>query len=366
MKKGTKRLIAAALGAVTGTAAVKAVHNTSKNLADMAMNRELPETANQSKQEAGKPRHSESRAGAMARPASMICWRKSRTISGSAKDQELENRKNAAADRLRNSEYKTVEITAHDGIRLTGHFHLVENPKRTIIAVHGWRSSWAREFGLIADFLYKNGCNVLYIEQRAHGASDGEYIGFGLLERFDLLEWIDWINTQGNEQENSQSLGLSALPIYLFGLSMGAATVLMTAGESLPENVHGVIADSGYTSPHDEWRHVAENNLHYHYKLMEKYVDKLSMERIGFSSDEYSATQAMQECRTPVLFIHGTDDTFVPIEMTYENYKVCAAPKRLLVVPGAGHCQSYLLEQERYEEELLRFWQEFDKMDAGS
>ncbi|MCD7882139.1 MAG: hypothetical protein LUI87_00265 [Lachnospiraceae bacterium] len=142
MKKGTKRLIAAALGAATGTAAVRAVHNTSKNLADMAMNRELPETVSQSKQE----------------------------VSGSAKDQGLENRKNAAADRLRNSEYKTVEITAHDGIRLTGHFHLVENPKRTVIAVHGWRSSWAREFGLIADFLYKNGCNVLYIEQRAHGA----------------------------------------------------------------------------------------------------------------------------------------------------------------------------------------------------
>jgi len=326
MKKGTKRFIAAALGAATGTAAVRAVHNTSKNLADMAMNRKPPETTNQSKQE----------------------------VSGSAKDQELENRKNTAAERLRNRDYKTVEITAHDGIRLTGHLHLVENPKRTVIAVHGWRSSWAREFGLIADFLYENGCNVLYIEQRAHGASDGEYIGFGLLERYDLLEWIDWVNEQN----------FSAFPIYLFGRSMGAATVLMTAGENLPENVHGVIADSGYTLPHDEWKYVAENNLHYHYKLMEKYVDKLAMERIGFSSDEYSSVQAMQDCKTPVLFIHGTDDTFVPIEMTYENYKTCAAPKRLLVVPGAGHCQSHLVEPERYEEELLRFWQKFDKVDA--
>ncbi|MCD7954685.1 MAG: alpha/beta hydrolase [Lachnospiraceae bacterium] len=84
-------------------------------------------------------------------------------------------------------------------------------------------------------------------------------------------------------------------------------------------------------------------------------MDKLAMERIGFSSDEYSGVQAMQDCKTPVLFIHGTDDTFVPIEMTYENYKACAAPKRLLVVPGARHCQSHLVEPERYEEELLRF-----------
>ena len=328
MKKRTKRWIAAALGTATGTAAVKAFHDTTQNLADMAMNRHLTQKAVQSMQAA----------------------------PGSAKEQKLETRKSAAAERLQNSEYKTVGITAHDGIRLTGHLHLVESPKRTIIAVHGWRSSWSREFGLFADFLYKNSCNILYIEQRAHGASDGEYIGFGLLERYDLLEWIDWLNARAD----SQGPDSSSLPIYLFGLSMGAATVLMTAGEHLPDNVHGVIADSGFTSPHDEWKHVAENNLHYHYRLMEKYVDKLSLERIGFRSDAYSSTQAMQECKTPVLFIHGTADTFVPIEMTYENYKACAAPKRLLIVPGAGHCQSYLLEQEQYEKEVLQFWQDFD------
>ncbi|MCD8337492.1 MAG: alpha/beta hydrolase [Lachnospiraceae bacterium] len=322
MKKGTKRLFAVAAGAAVGTAAVRTAHNTARNMADMAMNRELTEQQSLLMQAA----------------------------PGSPKEQELEKQKDAAAERLRDSACQAVEITAHDGIRLIGHLHLAESPKRTIIAVHGWRASWTGRFGLIADFLYENGCNVLYIEQRAHGASGGKYIGFGLLERYDVLDWIDWVNEQD----------FACFPIYLFGFSMGAATVLMTAGESLPDNVHGVIADSGYTSPRDEWKYVAENNMHCNYKLMEKYVDKLAMERIGCHADEYSSTQAMQECRTPVLFIHGTADTFVPIEMTYENYKACAAPKRLMIIPGAGHCQGYQLEPERYEEELRRFWQELE------
>ena len=64
---------------------------------------------------------------------------------------------------------------------------------------------------------------------------------------------------------------------------------------------------------------------------------------------------------TAVLFIHGTDDRFVPIEMTYENYKACAAPKRLLVVPGAGHGMSYFLDKEGYEAAMQQFWREFDR-----
>lgn len=214
MKKGTKRLFAVAAGAAVGTAAVRTVHNTARNMADMAMNRELTEQQSLLMQATGKPHRAESRVGAMVRPASMICWRKSRTIPGSPKEQELEKQKDAVAERLRDSACQTVEITAHDGIRLIGHLHLAESPKRTIIAVHGWRASWTGRFGLIADFLYENGCNVLYIEQRAHGASGGKYIGFGLLERYDVLDWIDWVNEQD----------FACFPIYLFGFSMGAAT----------------------------------------------------------------------------------------------------------------------------------------------
>ena len=79
---------------------------------------------------------------------------------------------------------------------------------------------------------------------------------------------------------------------------------------------------------------------------------------------EYSSIEAMKSCKVPVLFIHGTDDRFVPIEMTYENYKACASPKRLLVVPGAEHAMSYLIDKEGYENSVIEFWKDFDTYTA--
>ena len=61
------------------------------------------------------------------------------------------------------------------------------------------------------------------------------------------------------------------------------------------------------------------------------------------------------------VVIAGTDDDFVPVEMTYENYKACAAEKRLLIVPGAGHGMSYVLYKEEYEKAVLEFWKDFDR-----
>lgn len=256
-----------------------------------------------------------------------------------------------AAEKLEKSSCETVEITAHDGINLVGHWRDCENAKRIIIAMHGWRSSWTKDFGIIADFLQENGCCVLYVEQRGQNSSGGKYMGFGLTERYDCLDWINWVNQQEFE----------GLPIYLCGISMGASTVLMTAGFNLPENVHGVIADCGYTSPHAIWKHVVEESLHLHYdEVMSGIAEDICRSKIQIGPKDYSCTDAMRECKVPVLFIHGTDDDFVPVEMTYENYKACIAPKHLLIVPGAGHGMSYILNKEEYERMVKQFWADFD------
>ena len=192
---------------------------------------------------------------------------------------------------------------------------------------------------------------MLYVEQRGQNNSGGEYMGFGLTERFDCVNWIDWVNEKTGGK----------LPIYLCGVSMGASTVLMTAAFALPDNVHGIIADCGYTSPQAIWKHVAQTNLHVTYdEWLSGIIDEMCKERINFSSTDYSCTQALADSHVPVLFIHGTDDTFVPVEMTYENYKACASPKRLLVVPGAGHGMSYVVDRKLYEQAVLQFWNDFD------
>ena len=275
-------------------------------------------------------------------------------LSGETNTEIFARYRDAAAENLINTPHETVSITARDGVKLVGHFVGCTEPKRAIIAMHGWRSSWAKDFGMISDFLHENACAVLYTEQRGQNESGGSYMGFGLTERFDCLDWINWLNGSGYD----------TFPLYLCGVSMGAATVLMASGFTLPENVHGIIADCGYTSPYAIWKHIAENNLHLRYdKWMRDTIDEMCRERINFSSDDFSCTKALESCRVPVLFIHGTDDNFVPIEMTYENYKYCDAPKRLLVVPGAGHGMSYAVDKARYEQTVLQFWQDYDSMD---
>lgn len=248
---------------------------------------------------------------------------------------------------------EAVFIKARDGARLAGHLHLCDNAKRTVIAMHGWRSSWAKDFGAVSEFFHSNLCNVLYPEQRGQNNSGGEHIDFGLTERFDCADWVSYINSRKE---------LSSLPIYLCGVSMGATTVLMATGLPLPSNVVGVIADCGFTSPSAIWKHVASKNLHLSYNpLRAAMVRSICKKKLNLDPDGYSTVDAMKKCRIPVLFVHGGGDHFVPMEMTLENYKSCASEKRLFIVSDADHGMSYFTDRDGYEKEVLRFFRDCDR-----
>ncbi len=323
MKRKTKKIIIGAAIAAATVAIGKLYHTSAKHFVGMALDRKIPKSAKNA-------------------PSKLM---------GSKDLSDILNVISQASEKLRCQSFETVEIKSHDGLKLVGHWHACENPKRVIIAMHGWRSTWSRDFGGISGFWQENDSCVLYVEQRGQGESDGEYMGFGLLERYDCLEWIHYVNERTDGR----------LPIYLAGLSMGATTVLMCAGFDLPRTVHGIMADCGFTSPHAIWKHVAESNLHIPYGLYDAVASDMCRKKIQVGSKDYSCVDAMKQCKVPVLFIHGTDDHFVPIEMTYENYKACAAPKRLLVVPGAEHGMSYLVDQQGYETAVKSFWREFDQ-----
>lgn len=272
-------------------------------------------------------------------------------IAGYSVVEENTEEYEQARQRMEATPHQILEINSFDGTRLVGHLFPVAEPRRVIIAMHGWRSGWSKDFCMIADFLRNNSCTVLYAEQRGQGDSDGEYMGFGMIERHDCFAWVKWLNENGYGQ----------LPMYLAGISMGATTVLMTAGfEDLPANVKGIIADCGFTSAKAVWKHISEENLHIPYRRHEKHVDSLCRKRIDLEADAYTTLDAMAANTTPVLFIHGSGDTFVPVEMTKENYEACKAPKKLLIVEGANHGMSYLQDQQRYEEIVQEFWQEQD------
>ncbi len=271
-------------------------------------------------------------------------------IAGAKIDDDVLKTSNECGEKLKNIEMKTIEIESFDGTKLIGHLYPAENAKRIIVAMHGWRSNWWRDFAVIYDFWHDSGCTVLFAEQRGQGESEGDHMGFGMIERYDCIEWVKWLN------ENDQD----KLPIYLAGVSMGATTVLMAAGSKLPDTVHGIMADCGFTTPSAVWKHVAEDNLHVSYGIRKGLVDALCKKRINVGSDEYSTVDAMKENTVPILFIHGTADSFVPVSMTYENYEVCKAEKRLLIVEGAEHGLSYLIDKDAYQKAVLEFFADFD------
>lgn len=238
-----------------------------------------------------------------------------------------------------------VFIKSGDGLRLVGHFLPAENAERTILCVHGYRSHGKYDFGYIAQFFHENGCNVLLIDHRAHGESQGKYICFGIKERYDCRDWVHYLNNRFG----------SDLPIVLHGVSMGAATVLMTSGLELPSNVKGIIADCGYTSPWDIIQRVSRKQFHFPDYPLLYIINFMCRKTMGFDLREINSVHALQKNKIPVLFIHGDGDTFVPSEMTQINYEVCRSKKRLELVKDAGHAMSYLTKTKYYQRLILKF-----------
>lgn len=275
-------------------------------------------------------------------------------LSGNVSYEEITARVEKGAAYLLSSGCEEIHVTAPDGIDLVGHWYECEHAERAIIVMHGWRSSWLNDFGIIAEFWHKNNCSVLYAEQRGQGNSGGDYMSFGVLEQYDCLEWIRYVDQRTDGR----------LPLYLGGISMGATTVLLTGGMELPDSVRGIVADCGFTSPHDIWKHVAEKNLHLPYSFHRTAANEICRKKLKVDMRDYSCVCALKKCRVPVMLIHGTDDSFVPVHMTYENYKACASEKRLFVVPGADHAMSYLVDQEGYEKAVKDFWADYDKINC--
>lgn len=326
MNRASKLLIAGASGLAAGAAAVgAAAYASTKYLVKVALDREQP------------------KLGSMEKAREQL--------RGYGDCAEFLDEMMAGAEKLETTPHDTVRITSYDGQTLVGHWFACEKPKRIIVAMHGWRSCWSTDFGTVADFWRSNSCSVLYVEQRGQGSSGGAYMGFGMMERHDCLEWVKWVNSHWGRD----------LPIYLAGVSMGATTVLMTANLDLPENVRGIMADCGFTSPHDIFKHVAEKNLHLSYQLHSIAADSLCREKIRMGTRDCSTVDALKNSKVPVLLAHGTDDHFVPVEMTYENYRACNSPKHLVIVPGADHGMSHFREKERYEQAVLDFWQRYDR-----
>lgn len=240
--------------------------------------------------------------------------------------------------------YAEASIVAFDGTPLKGRYYHFVDGAPLLILCHGYRSSCLRDCCGGHALARKMGFNALVIDQRCHGESGGRTITFGIRERHDVISWVNWAN---------ERLG-SHTPIMLFGLSMGAATVLMANELGLPGNVVCVMADSPYSAPADIILKVCRD---------EGYPPKLSYPFIWlgallfgrFRLDGCTAKEAVRHANVPILLIHGEDDRLVPCEMSSEIAALCASPVTVATYPGCGHGLCYMLEPRQYEQDVFEF-----------
>ena len=240
--------------------------------------------------------------------------------------------------------YEDAYVLAGDGVRLHGAYYSFREGAPIVLMFHGYRSSATRDGMGIFRICRRTGFNLLIVDQRAHRESGGRSITFGVKERYDCLEWVRYVEKR---------FGAST-EMILVGLSMGASTVLMASELGLSQQVKGIIADCGYSTPKDILTSVIRMMKLPVFPVY--FMVRLSAMLFGgFDPNSASATEALKSCPVPVLLIHGEADSLVPCDMSRKNYEACASEKELFVVPGADHGMSYMMDGKTYIHKMQSF-----------
>lgn len=237
------------------------------------------------------------------------------------------------------------QLTSADDLQLSAIYLPAEkDEKKTAIVAHGYMGK-AEDMAEYAELYHNLGYNVLVPDARGHGSSEGDYIGFGWDERKDYVKWIQEVLKKTNSDES----------IVLHGVSMGAATVMMTSGEKLPDNVKAIIEDCGYTSAKDELSYQLKEMFNLPSFPLIPMTSLVTKVRAGYFFGEADAVKQLKKNKTPMLFIHGDKDDFVPFYMLDEVYAATDAPKEKYVVAGAGHAQAMSKDPAKYKETVENF-----------
>ncbi len=240
--------------------------------------------------------------------------------------------------------YEPVYTRSFDGLELFGKLYMKKEGAPFYIQFNGYKGNGTRDFGGGLMLALSLGYNVIVVDQRAHGKSGGHTITFGVKERYDVLKWVEYVNGRfGSDTE-----------IFLAGISMGAATVLMASDLDLPENVRGIVADCPYSSPFGIVSKVAREMTHIDYVTYPFiYLGALLFGKFDILSS--SALKSVKNAKVPILIAHGTGDHFVPVEMSRAIRDANPEKVTLFEVEGAPHGLSFVKGYEKYRSEFVKF-----------
>ncbi len=240
--------------------------------------------------------------------------------------------------------HRDFQIRSYDGLKLCGKFYEYAPSAPIELMFHGYRGNAERDLCGGVQRAFSLGHSVLLVDQRAASGSDGNVISFGVNEHKDCLAWVAFMTRTFPDR-----------PLILTGISMGATTVLLAAGQELPENVVGVLADCGFNSA-KEIIQVVIRKMKLPPKLSYPFV-WLGARVFGrFDLSASNAPAALKNCKLPVIFFHGEGDDFVPCYMSKVNFDACPSHKKLVTIPGAGHGLCYLVDPEGYLQAMREFF----------
>ncbi len=243
--------------------------------------------------------------------------------------------------------YEPVYITSRDGLKLFGRYYHFRDNAPVQLQFHGYRGNGIREYAGGHGMAQEMGYNAIVVDERAHGKSEGHTITFGVKERYDVLDWIEYTRNRFG----------SDVKIILSGVSMGAATVLMASDLNLPENVVAITADCPYSSPGAIIRKVCRD-IKIPGWLAYPFVVLGGLIYGHFAIWESSAVKSVAKTDVPIHLIHGEDDRFVPCDMSREILKACKGKARLVTIPDAGHGICFLVDRPKYEKAFMGFLEE--------
>lgn len=250
-------------------------------------------------------------------------------------------------DDMDKTPFEEVSIQSQDGCRLYGRLYRIKKDAPLILFFHGYHGVFAWDGYGVFKICKDNGINLLMVDERAHGKSEGSAITFGIKERYDCKLWTEYAVRRFGENTD----------IFLAGVSMGAASVMMASELGLPENVRGIVADCGYSEPATILKEtIRKTNLPVKpvYRLI-----RLGGRIFGhFDLEQATALEAVEKTKIPILFIHGKQDSVVPLSMCDELYERCAGKKERLLIEGADHANSALTDYAAYEKAVMMFLRE--------
>lgn len=242
-----------------------------------------------------------------------------------------------------NTPYTPLTIQTPDGCELYGRLYQNNPQAPVILFFHGYHGTSAWDGYGIYKFCEKHKFNILMADMRAHGQSQG-HISFGIKERYDCKLWAEHISRHFGK--NSK--------IILAGVSMGAASILMSSSLNLPANVKGLVCDCSYSEPAAIIKETIKQMrlpVFPFYNLI-----KLSAHIFGhFDLEEASPLDAVKTLTLPVLFLHGSLDSVVPLSMNDSLFTSCIAPKTRVIIPNADHANSALVNYSMYEDAIWSF-----------